>query len=172
MRSVAALTLGILVLATAGCGYALVGRGGGVLPDHVKHIVVVSFENRTQRPEIEQRVTEEVSREVSRRGRYRVIAELDRADASVEGAILEYRTAPVQFDDDLRASRVEAVVRLECTVRDLTTDSVLWRQDGFVFRGQFDVPADETFSDQETLALDQIASEAAGALVTSILEGF
>jgi hypothetical protein len=159
------------VLAAAGCGYALVGRGS-VLPEHVRRLVVVPFENRTQRPEVEQRVTEQVTRELASRGRYEVIADASAADAMLVGAITDYRTAPVQFDAELRASIVEVTVRLEATLRDLTTDEVLWSQSGFIFRGQYKVPEDQLFSDQETLALDQIAREAAGALVSSILEGF
>jgi hypothetical protein len=143
-----------------------------VLPEHVRRLVVVPFENRTQRPEVEQRVTEQVTRELASRGRYEVIANAAEADAMLAGAITDYRTAPVQFDDQLRASIVEVTVRLEATLRDLSTDQVLWSQSGFIFRSQYEVPADQLFSDQETLALDQIAREAAGALVTSILEGF
>ena len=62
------------LLVGAGCGYHLAGTGGpSVIPEHVKIIVVVPFENRTTRPEIEQRVTEEVARELSQRGKYEVV---------------------------------------------------------------------------------------------------
>lgn len=168
----ALLAIALLGLSTLACGYRLVGTGGGVLPPHVTTIVVTPFENRTKRPEIEQRVTEEVTRELSRRGRYRVATDPATADAELRGVVASYRTSPVQFNASGRATRVEAVVTLSATVRDLKNDTVLWSQDGLLFREQFDVPETGAFFDQETIALDDIASGAAAALVTSIVEGF
>jgi len=167
----AALSALALAFACAGCGYRLAGQGS-VLPEHVRAFLIVPFENRTQRPEIEQRVTEAVALELTRRGRYSVVSKRADADAILEGAILEYRRAPVQFTDELLANRIEAIVRLEATVRDLATDEILWSQSGLIFKEQFDVPQGGLFFDQEVLALDDIAKGAASALVTSILEGF
>jgi hypothetical protein len=161
----------LLVLPLAGCGYALVGQAS-VLPEHVRAIVIVPFENRPGRPEIEQRVTEALSSEMSRRGRYSVVADRARADAILDGAITGYRTVPVRFSSAGLATQVEAIVTLQATLRDLADDAVLWSQAGLVFREQFEVPEGEEFVDQETLALDAIARGAAGALVASILEGF
>jgi TolB-like protein len=160
-----------LVVLLGGCGYRLVGRAT-VLPERVKVIAVAPFENRTTRAEIEQRVTESVARELSKRGRYRVVAESAGADALLEGAVADFRTNPVQFNDQGRATRVETVVILEATLRDLANDQILWSQADLIFREQYDVPATESeFFDRETIALDEIARGAAIALVTSILEG-
>jgi outer membrane lipopolysaccharide assembly protein LptE/RlpB len=169
----AAVAALVAVAAGVACGYRLAGTGGtSVLPDHVRTLVVVPFQNRTTRPEIEQRVTEEVARELSRRGRYQVTTDRAAADAILEGAITSYSTTPVSFSAQGRATRVEAVVTIQATVRDLSDDAVLWSQDGLIFREQFDVPATGEFFDRETVALDDIARGAAGALVTSIFEGF
>jgi hypothetical protein len=159
------------VLFTA-CGYRLAGTGAPVLPEHIKVLVVLPFENRTTRTEIEQRVTEEVARELSKRGRYEVVTDRTAADAMLEGAITSYRTSPVEFGAESLATRVEAVVTLQATLRELATDDVLWSQDGLVFREQFDVNPTEDFFDEESVALDGIARGAAGALVTAMVEGF
>ncbi len=159
-------------LAAPGCGYKLAG-GNTFLPKGIRVIAVSPFENRTQRPEIEQRVTEEVARELTKRGRYKVTSTREGADAVLEGTIVDFRTNPVQFNEQGRATRVETVVTIRATLRDLHTDAVLWSQDGLVFREQYDMPETESgFFDRETLALDEIARGAAGAVVTSILEGF
>ena len=56
---------------------------------------------------------------------------------------------------------------------ELATDDILWSQQGLVFREQFDVDSSQGgYFDEESLALDSIARGAAGALVTSMLEGF
>lgn len=160
-----------IALGSWGCGYRLAGSGS-VLPPHIRSIAVRPFENQTTRPEIEQRVTEDVSRELSRRRRYSVVTNPLEADAVLDGAITGYHTRPVQFGQEGRQSQVEAVVTLRATLREVATDRVLWSQAGLIFRGEFEVTDTGTgFFDEETLALDEIARGAAGVLVTSILEG-
>jgi outer membrane lipopolysaccharide assembly protein LptE/RlpB len=157
-----------LAAACPGCGYKLAG-GNTFLPERIRVIMVAPFENRTQRPDIEQRVTEEVARELANRGRYKVVTERADADALLEGAITAYRTNPVQLDAQGRATRMETVVTLEATLRDLAAEKVLWSQSGLVFREQYDVQQEVR---NETIALERIARGAAGALVTSMFEGF
>lgn len=171
-KGIPAMAAGMVLLFAPACGYRLVGRNT-FLPEHIRIVAVKAFENRTTRPEVEQRVTEEVAREFARRGGYRVVADPSGADALLEGAVTDFRTNPVQFSAEGRATRVETVVLIEATLRDLKTDQVLWRQSGLPFREQYDVPETESeFIDQESIALDEIARGAAGALVSSILEGF
>ena len=133
---------------------------------------MLPFENRTNRPEIEQRVTEEVADVLSRRGRYKVVTSRESADAVLEGAVTSYRTSPVQFTTSGRATRVEAFVTLQATLRETMNDEILWSQSGLIFKEQYDVPESGEFFDQESVALDDIAEGAAGVLITSILEGF
>ena len=171
LRLPALLLLGLALGSTAGCGYRLAGQGS-VLPDHVNALIVAPFENQTQRPGIEQFVTEQLAVQFAKRGKYSVVSKRADADAIVEGAIISYRTAPVQFTDELLANRIEAIVRVQATVRDLATDEILWSQSGLIFKEQYEVPQGEDFLAEENLALEQIARGVAQALVTSILEGF
>ena len=166
----AAIVTAIALVASAApsCGYKLAG-GNTFLPERIRVIVVAPFENRTQRPNIEQRVTEEVASELTKRGHYKVVTDKAQADALLEGAITGYRTNPVQLDSQGRATRLETVVTLEATLRELSTQTVLWSQSGLVFREQYNVQQEVA---QENQALDQIAQGAAQALVTSMFEGF
>ncbi len=170
-RITAVCAILIVLLGASACGYRLAGTSD-IIPEHIRTIAVLPFDNRTERPEIEQRVTEEVTRELSKRGQFRVITDGAVADAILEGAITSYKTAPVQFSSEVRATRQEAVVTIRATLREGSNDEILWSQNGLIFREQFDVPEEGEFFDQETLALDDIARGAAGALVTSIFEGF
>lgn len=156
------------IAAAPGCGYRLAG-GNTFLPDRIRSILVRPFDNRTQRPEIDQRVTEAVAREMSRRGGYRLAVRREEADAVLEGVVTDYRTNPVQFDAEGRATRMEAVVVLQATLRERANDAVLWSQTGLVFREQYDVREEAL---EEAIALEDIAKGAAGALVTSMFEGF
>jgi TolB-like protein len=153
------------------CGFHLSGAANPLLND-IKIIAVLPFENRTNRPEVEQRVTEQVADELTRRGRYKVITNRAAADAVLEGAVTSYHTTPVQFTSAGRATRVEAFVTLQATLRETHKDEILWSQSGLIFKEQYDVPESGEFFDQESVALDVIAKGAAGVLITSILEGF
>ncbi len=172
----AAAVLAVCISA-ASCGYTLSGYGASVLPESVSIVAVIPFENRTQRPEIEQRVTEAVAAELSRRGRsksgrIRVVTQVGQADAVLEGAVTRYQTRSVEFASNGRATRIETEVLLQATLRELESDTVLWSQTGLIFKEQFDVPPTGEFFDQETIALDKIARGAAEVLVLSIVEGF
>lgn len=175
-RSLLVLAAAGVAVAACGCGFALVGSAAGgagaVLPDTVATVAVLPFENRTQRPEIDQRVTEQVAREFARRSRRKVIADPAAADAVMEGAIVQFQTRPVGFNASGRATRVETVVVLAATLRESATDRVLWSQTQLLFREQYEVADDSDLFTEETLALDDIARGAASTLVTSIVEGF
>lgn len=173
MRAAVATVL-VAAAVASGCGYRLQGTGVGN-PDMIgiRVIALAPFENRTGRPEIEQRVTEEIASELAKRGRYRVVTQGQESDAVLEGAISRLTEEPVQFNADGRATRKEFIVTLQATLRKSETDAVIWSQADLTFREQFDVPdAEAAFFDEETLALEEIARGAAGALVSSILEGF
>jgi len=162
----------LLLSMAAGCGYRLSGTGS-FLPPEIKTIVVAPFENRSSRAEIDVRTTEAVARELSRRGGIKVVSNRADANALLEGVITDFRTTPVQFNAQGRATRLETAVVLRSSLRNLTTGQLLWSQSNLVFRDQYDVQqTDVNYFDLETLALDTLARGAAQTLVNSITEGF
>jgi TolB-like protein len=162
----------LALVATSGCGYRLAGTGS-FLPPEIKTIMVAPFENRSARAEIEIRTTEAVARELSRRGGIKVVSSRTDANALLEGVITDFRTTPVQFNAQGRATRLETAVVLRSSLRNLATGQLLWSQSNLVFRDQYDVQqTDVNYFDLETLALDTLARGAAQTLVNSITEGF
>jgi TolB-like protein len=158
----------------AGCGYRLAGTSS-VLPEHVRVIAVLPFKNQSERPEIEQRVTEAVALELSRRGKYEVVTAVAQADAILEGVVTSYRRVPVEFNAEGREVRSEATLTVQATLRDSETDEILWSQTGLVFKEQYnltEVTTSGEFFDRELLAIDALATGVAGVLATSMFEGF
>jgi len=171
-RRAALLVAAAAIAFAPGCGYKLAGTGT-FLPKSIKTIAVAPFENRTGRPEIEVRTTEAVARELSRHGGYKIVTDKSQADAYLEGAVTDFRTTPVQFNADGRATRVETAVVLRASLRDLASGEILWSQANLLFRDQYDVQQQEAnYFDLETTALDTLARGAAQTLVNSITEGF
>jgi TolB-like protein len=95
------------------------------------------------------------------------------ADAYLEGAVTDFRTTPVQFNSEGRATRLESAVVLRASLRDLKSGEILWSQANLLFRDQYDVQQEEAnYFDLETTALEGLARGAARTLTESITEGF
>lgn len=163
----------ILSLVLAGCGYALQGRGSSVLSPGIETIGVPPFKNLTGRPELEQRISEELLRQFQIRSRRRTTASADGADAVLRGEVTAYRETPVEFNPDGRARTIE--VRITARARLLATldQRVIWASDHFTFRESYAVGEEAAaFVELETVAIEVVAADFAEAVVTSILEGF
>ena len=164
--------LALTIVSASGCDYRLAGANRS-LPPGIHTIAVPAFENRTDQPEIGERITERLLEELIRRGRYRTQSALDGADAVLEGTVTSYITQPVEFTPRGKASRIEVTVQARVQLTELSTRTVVWSQDNFVFRGRYDVPEGvKTFFDREAVAIDQIARDFSRTVVTSLVEGF
>ena len=171
-RPVPAIVLLAIAALALGCGYKLAGTGT-FLPPNIKTIAVAPFENRTNRSEVEVRVTEAVARELSRHGSIKVVSDKAVADAYLEGVVTDFHTSPVQLNSEGRATRLESTVVLRASIRDLASGEILWSQANLLFRDQYDVQQQQVdYFDLETLALDALARGAAQTLVNSVTEGF
>ena len=155
-----------------GCGYHLVGRSS-TLPTGIQSVGIPTFVNRTNRPELEQRITEHVIDEFTTRGRVRIVPSEERAQAVLRGEILSYTVTPVVISEQGRATRYEIMITAHVTLSETTTDRVLWEDDHFLFKQQYDVSTNpNAFIDQEIVAIDDVATDFSRSVVTSILEGF
>ena len=171
----------ILVLACAvctGCGYALAGQGT-FLPDYIQTIGVPLFENTTTVFEIEQSLTQQVRSEFIGRGRYRVVAAETGVDAVLNGTITEITITPATFTAGQQASQYIFTLRAAISFRDLTTDEVLWENPQLIFSDAYEVASGSgafldpsTFFGQQSNAVERIARDFAGTVVSSILEAF
>lgn len=166
--------LGAALLAAAAfaCGYRLAGYSS-VLPPSIRKIGVPTFANRTDRPELEQRVTAQVISQFITRGRVQVVPGEAGADAVLRGEITSFILTPVSINPQGRATRYEILINARASLVQTSDEKVLWQDDHFIFRQQYDV---ETVGagvvSQETLALEEVAEDFAESVVTSILEGF
>jgi len=159
-------------LASARCGYHLVGHSS-TLPTGIQSVGIPTFVNRTNRPELEQRVTEHVIDEFTTRGRVHILPSEEGAQAVLRGEIVSYTVTPVVISEQGRATRYEIMITSHVTLSETTTDKVLWEDDHFLFKLQYDVATNpNVFVDQEIVAIDDVATDFAKSVVTSILEGF
>lgn len=167
-----AASFSIALLAAAGCGYSLVGRGS-TLPATVRAIRFQTLANETSRVAVEQRVSREIARELATRGRFEVRADSRDADAELYGAITQFDLYPVAFDEQGRAREYQVAVTARVTFRTLPDEKVLWENTAYTFRDNYSLPLGAaSYADRENEAIDRVAERFAASLVSSVLEGF
>jgi hypothetical protein len=171
----------IMLLATAplgwGCGYSLAGRGS-FLPAYIRNIGVPPFTNNTTVFDVDRRVTEQVRRELTGRGKYKVFPVEAGNDAVLTGEISAISIIPVTFNQQQQASRYALILSARVEFKDLKTGKVLWSNPAMQFREEFEPSTGANIADasaffgQDTNAMDRIASEFARSVVSALLEAF
>jgi outer membrane lipopolysaccharide assembly protein LptE/RlpB len=161
-------------MVAAGCGYHLVGLSSN-LPPGLKTLYVAPFVNQSARSEVDQRLTEQISQEWVRRGRFELMSSGDRADAVLSATVKSAVINPVQFDQQGRATQYQVTVTIDVQLVDRTGKKpvVLWRDERFSRNTSYPVdPLAKDYFDREVEALDTLSRTMAQDLVTTILEGF
>ena len=141
------------------------------LPERIKIVAVPAFENRALRYKIEHRFTNAVIQELIHRGRgLRVQGDREGADAVIEGTIKSYQFRGVLLDDKGRARIFEVIIEAAVTVRDQTENRVLYDNQNFVFRGEYEFANDpRNFFDEEDPAVMRMARSFAESIVSTLI---
>jgi len=138
------------------------------LPKHIKTIAVPAFQNNALRYKVESRFTEAVVNELIHRGRgLRVQGSREGADAVIEGVIKSFSYGGVLLDDRGRARIFEVTIEAAVTVRDQTENRVLYDNQNFVFRGEYEFANDpRNFFSEEDPAVQRMARNFAESIVS------
>jgi hypothetical protein len=147
------------------------------LPSRIKTVAVPAFQNESLRFKVESRFTEAVINEIVRRGKgLRVQGSREGADAVVDGVIKSFTFSGVLLqptDPDARARIFEVEIRAAVTVRDQIENRVLYDNQNFVFRGEFEFANDpRTFFNEEDPAVQRMARSFAESIVSTLVNGF
>ncbi len=153
--------------------YKPAGQGNN-LPKHIKTLAIPPFQNPSLRFKVEQRFTAAMVDEALRRARsLHVTSTVEDADAVMLGTIKAFTYRPTVLDDLGRARLFEVAITVGLTVRDQTKNKILFDNQNFVFRGEYEIAGDpKTFFSEEGPAVDRIARDFAKSVMTTILEGF
>jgi hypothetical protein len=168
-----------LCAASAGCGYALAGRGS-FLPASIRTIGIPMFVNRTPIFNFETQLTQKVRGEFIGRGRYRIVPDETGVDAVLNGDVTAVSIAPASFNAQQLATRSTITIVANIQLRDVKEDKVLWENPSLVFRQDYentssagqDVLDPAAFFSQEVDALERVSTDFSRAIVSAILEAF
>ena len=163
----------VCALASGGCGYHVAGRVAH-LPSTWHTIAVPAFGNRTPTYRIEQRVTDAVVHELLARTKYRVVPRERGADAVLHGEITDIEAVPLLFDASSgHVTSMLVTMKLKVTLVDESTKKVVYHNDNFVFRDEYQISGDvSTFFQEEGPAMDRMSRDFASDLVSALLENF
>jgi len=170
--------IALAVISAWSCGYALPGRGGGSLPDHIRRIGVPYFRNLSTTPEIDRLLTDAVVAELRSRRKYQIVQETAGVDAVLTGSVLSLTPTVAGMSTNGLASKYVVNVVVSAEFKDLKENKVFWSDPGIRVSDEYEVATPATVADVGTLfaqdrnALERIARNFARQLVTSIFEAF
>lgn len=166
----------VLLSASIGAAecYRPVSRSG--LPARIRTVAVPAFQlgGEALRYRVETRFTEAVLNEIIRRGRgVRVQGEREGADAVIDGEIKRFSISGVLLDERGRTRVYEVTIVAAVTVRDQTQNRVIYDNQNYEFRGEYEFTNDpRTFFNEEDPAIERLARQFAESLVSTLINGF
>ncbi len=161
----------LLWLTLCSCGYRLTGKATAI-PQTIDSIAIPIFTNKTPKYRLEQRLTAAVIDEFIGRTHYRITSDPGQAKAILTGEVTDFSSTPVIFAGGAGATFL-VTVRMRVALRDITTKKLLFENNNFYFREEFEISrAPEEFFPEEGPAMDRLAKEFSRTLVSSVLESF
>lgn len=162
-----------LFTSAAGCGYHVAGHANE-LPQDWHTLAIPIFVNHTAAYRIEQRVTNAVMHEFIVRTKYHVVPSEDGADAVLHGEITDIEAVPLLFDATSgHVNTMLVTLKFKVALVDESSKKVVYRNDNFVFRNEYQVSSDvNRFFQEEDPALGRMSRDFASDLVARVLEGF
>ena len=171
----------VLLVPMIGCGYHQVGAASHI-PANVRTLAVPIFQSKVQGYHTETVFTEAVVRELNTRTSYRVLTSGGdgtfagtgvNADATLRGTITAETVTPLTYDASSGQTSSYLITVTAQVVLTAHDGTVLYRNDAFGWREQFQSTQDLSGSIQEDApAVKRMSHDFAEALVSDMLESF
>ncbi|MBP7342941.1 MAG: LptE family protein [Smithellaceae bacterium] len=123
------LLLAALLSVVLGCGYAFAPQGD-YIDRSIRTIYVEPFGNKTAQAEAENLVRTAFIDQVIQNTRFRVVPELEQADAVVSGNILAINTLAISYRKSILAAEERMMITLETSLREKAGGKILWASRG------------------------------------------
>jgi outer membrane lipopolysaccharide assembly protein LptE/RlpB len=172
MRLFAFVPIAVALLSLSGCGYHTLGAATHLPPD-LKTLCVPVFATKTEAYHTETVMTEAVIREFAARTQFRITpVESPDADAVLHGTILKENVAPLTYNSSTQQSSSFLItIQASVTLND-RDGKVLYQNNNYVFREQYQSTTDlTTFIQENPAAVDRLSRAFARQLVADVLEG-
>jgi lipopolysaccharide assembly LptE-like protein len=167
------LLLSAFCFLNSSCGYHVAGRGDRLGPD-IKTIAIPIFVNKSPRFKIEQMLSGAITREFIERTKFRITPDPGQADAVLNGTVTGVSSGVAAYDLTTgRATTLQIQVVAKVELVDSHTKQVLFSNQGYVFREQYQISqSSPSLFEEDQPALERLSRDMARTLVTDILENF
>ena len=173
------LLVGAATIAFSGCGYHVAGRNPA-LPKDITVIAVPAMENKTSTYRIEQKLTAATIHQFLAKTRYKIVSDPGAGDAVLTGKVLTLEALPLTFQSTSTATTSTAqattmlvIMKCDVTLKDRLSDKVLYHNDNFVFRGEYELSTDvRSFFQEGDPAVDRMSQDFAARLVAAVTENY
>ena len=169
-----------LAAALSGCGYHVAGHSDSV-PKTIHVIAVPAMENKTTTYRIEQKLTAATIHELLAKTQYKVVSGTDGGDAVLTGKVVSLEIVPLLYNtttantgaQTAQATAMLITMRCDVTFTDRLSQKVLYHNDNFVFRNEYELSSDvHSFFQEGDPAVDRMARDFASRLVTAVTENY
>ena len=163
----------VLVFLLTGCGYHVAGHAA-LMPKTVKTIAIPAFGNQTVHQKLSQLISEDLTREFISRTRYTIVAEPEKADAVLTGAVINYFSGGTIYDPvTARATGGQIIVILQISLTDRQTGKAIFSNPRYEFRERYEISIDpQAYFDESGTAIIRLSRDVARSVVTAILVNF
>lgn len=170
----------VLVAGLSGCGYHVAGHSNS-LPKSIHVIAVPAMENKTSSYRIEQKLTAATIHEFLAKTQYKVVSDADGGDAVLTGKVVSVEIIPLLYNNTTSSTGVQTAqatamlvtMRCDVTFTDRLSQKILYHNDNFVFRNEYELSSDvPSFFQEGDPAVDRMAQDFASRLVTAVTENY
>lgn len=165
------IALLIWCLASAACGYRLVGQGN-TFPEDVKYIYVEMLANNTTQTGLENTVTNQIIFEFTRRNKAALAKSLEKADALLSGEVISktVQTVAPRGKDAAAQRRVTLSLNLRLTK---VGGEIIWVGSGLNDNEVYPVADDKLTTEQsEREAIDVLTARLAERIYNRLTDNF
>jgi outer membrane lipopolysaccharide assembly protein LptE/RlpB len=162
----------VCAVALAGCGYHVAGVTN-LLPAEIHTIAVVPWGNASMQYKLADYLAEAVSREMTTRTRYRIIADPAKADAVLSGSVVNlFSGATVADPISNRSTGAQLFVQVQVRLMD-KNGKILFERPNVEFRERYEISVDpKQYFDESGAALARLSRDVARTVVSAVLENF
>jgi lipopolysaccharide assembly LptE-like protein len=170
----ASIFVSSLIFLATSCGYHVAGKAD-LVPKNIHTIAIPPFSNITLRYKLTDRLPEAISQEFITRTRYKIVSDPNQADAVLRGAIVNFVSYAILFDQATgRASGLQVNVTIQVSLTERATGKVIYSRPNYEYHDRYEISVTNPnqYFEESGTALERLSHTVAKDLVTSILENF
>ena len=163
-----------LLVLLGSCGYHIAGKTD-LVPQNIHTIAIPAFTNATLRYKLTDRLPEAISREFIARTRYKVVSDPNEADAVLRGAVVNFVSFPILFDQATgRASGLQVNVTIQVSLTERATGKVIYSRPNYDYHDRYEISVTNPnqYFEESTTAMERLSRSVAQDIVSSILSNF